>query len=408
MKKFLHFLLSILFLFSFDNLCFAQEPITKKAIIFVPGVLTSGLFYNGSDSSVYKDNEAIFLSPDSKNKVRNVTGIKKFLSHHTDIFCDDNGCPINEKIGISRSDNFPSEFDKSIAKYGYGDACKKIMQFLSKTYDIRNNGNYNVIFFNYDWRLDCTHNADLLKNTILDYDEVVLIGHSCGGLISCKAARELYDIGQLDRIKKFISLATPFNGSVDSFYMLEGGIRTTNDVIGQLIKKMHIDEIFKNFSSNCIATYQLLPTKRYFLYSPSGYIESSNEAKLTYNDTVDFIKSQDYYKDKEGNSKKHLEVAEKFHDALYLDDDTHILSKLDTYLIVGYGYDTVAKISLNNNSVDVAGCTDGDGTVALNESAILDGIDKGRIFKFNCEHSQIVKDDNILNLMAEIIQSTIL
>lgn len=403
MKKFLHFLLSILFVFSVDNLCFAQETLSKKAIIFVPGVLTSGLFYNGGDSPIYKDNEAIFLSMDSENKVRNIVGIKKFLAHYTDIFCDDIGHPINEKIGISRSDNFPSKFDKSIAKYGYSDACKKIMKFLSKTYDIRNNGDYNVIFFNYDWRLDCTYNADLLKNMILDYDEVVLIGHSCGGLISCKAARELYNIGQLGRIKKLISLATPFNGSVDSFYMLESGIRTTNDVIGQLIKKMHIDEIFKNFASNCTATYQLLPTKRYFLHSPSGYIESSNEEKLTYNDTVDFIRNQVYYKDKEGNSKKHLEVAERFHDALYLADDTHILNKLDAYLIVGYGYDTVSKISVNNNSVNVVGYTDGDGTVAINESAILDTVDREKVFKFNCKHSQILKNDNILNLIADII-----
>lgn len=407
MKKIFYFLFTFLFILSSSNLCFAQESKEKKAIIFVPGVLTSGLVYNGNDSSVYKDNEAIFLSPDNENKMRNMIGIKKFLAHYSDIFCDDNGYPINKQIGLSRSNNFPSKFDKSIIKYGYGNSCKSIMKFLSKNYDIKHGGNYNVILFNYDWRLDCSYNANLLKDQILNYDEVILIGYSCGGLVSCKAARELYDIGKLDRVKHFISLATPFNGSVDSFYTLEHGIKTDNDMTGQLMKKMHIPEIFKNFACNCTATYQLLPTKRYFLSSQAGYIESSDKELLNYDDTINFIKNQDYYKDKNGNNKKHLEAAESFHNSLWLDDNTHILNKMDSYLIVGSGYKTMSKMSVssdNTRSIDISNYTDGDGTVALNESAIVNcALDSKRIFKFNCTHSQIINNDNILNLIAKII-----
>ena len=248
-KKLLNVFFSIILLFSYisnyQNTNF--EATTKnKAIIIVSGTFASGLFYRGETCKKYYKNEAVWMPLDDMNKWRMIKGVAKFKFFNKDLFCDENGNPINANIGLPlENEPFLHKVDSDVAKYGVGNSCKKLIDTLSEKFI-----DYKVFLYNYDWRVDIDKASKSLTEEIKKYDEVILIGYSLGGIVACKSAVQTKELGQLEKITKFVSVATPYNGTVEPFYVLNKGMVTENNFMGKAIKFLGIQNIIKNMAPN--------------------------------------------------------------------------------------------------------------------------------------------------------------
>lgn len=399
-------MLSFTLIFSFTgNLVNANDTDsqTKKAMIVVPGLLASGLFYRGDDCTKYYKNESIWIPMDLNYKQRVLKGIIKLGLFSGDICCDENGQVLNKDIGALKENvKFPYEADSNIAKYAVDGSCKKLIDTLSAKYP-----DQDVFMYSYDWRRDMEKASEDLAQIIRKYDQVVLIGHSLGGIVSCKAAMKLKETGDLNKISKFISVAVPYNGATPAFYVLNSGIDTRYDPTARkiLIKLLGIDRLSKNIAKNYEIVFQLLPSKVYFERASRGYLNKDGK-NLNYNETLEFIKNCAFSKKHDGTVKWFANEPQLLLDSLVDKDGKHILNYLDYHLIVGQGADTMAEFDCNLNN-KIIKYVDGDGTVALNESAIpFENISKDKIFKVNFKHQEALSDDKVIeNIMDMIFNS---
>lgn len=381
----------------------------NKAIIVVPGVLASGLFYNGKSNLKYSENELLWMGV-SGSKAQTLKAASKFLLYYKDLFCDESGIPVNKNIGVSKSTNYVYESDSQTANFGILSLFEKMLGELDKNFGINNGGEYKIVFHSYDWRLDCAENSKFLTKEIMKYDEVILVAHSMGGLVSCKSATELLEKNELHRIKAFVSLGVPYNGATDSLYLLEKGYLTGSPIIDRMSQTMGFPEIIKELACNCVAIYELFPTEEFFKRSNSGFVCSVKNEPLSYEDSIRFTKSRSWAKRSNGLTKGHLERAENFHKSLYINGE-HIVNFMNSYFIVGSGLRTMDKILINKdikNNAAVVSYVDGDGTVALNESAIPSGKSLKDVTKVYCQHTEMVGDELTIKHVVNTIYKKIL
>ncbi len=380
----------------------------KKAVIIVPGVLMSGLYYNDKENFKYYENELVWMGVGS-SKIRTVKAISKFLFYYKDLFCDENGTPINKHIGISKGTNYAYESDAKIAKFGVLSLCEKLTDELNKNFSIQNGGEYEIILHNYDWRIDCAENSKLLTEEIMKYDEVMLIGYSLGGLISCKSAAELKEKNELQRIKTFISVAVPYNGAAEALCVLEKGMFTGSNIIDKAIKLIGIPDIMRELSCNCVSTYQLLPTKKFFEKCENGFVCDEQNRLLSYDETLELLKNRSWNKKSDGSDKDFFEKSENFHKSFYVDGN-HIVNLMNSYFIAGSGRKTKSKILIDKkvkNSAEAVEYVDGDSTIALNESAVPDGKTIKDIIKVYSKHNEIFNDESTIKYIVDIISKNI-
>ncbi|UEM24415.1 hypothetical protein JL100_032880 (plasmid) [Skermanella mucosa] len=238
--------------------------------------------------------------------------------------------------------------------------------------------------YHYDWRLDLIQQSDLLAkflNRIDDGNEIVLIGHSMGGLIS----RLLLESGRHDdeawfgRITKFVAIAVPHLGAplallrlvgqngLSSFFMSGGNMK----MLGSNPEK---------FPSG----YQLLPAPGYDCYdetggSPNSLVETAAKFNL------------------QGSGIKALERVHK------------ILGHFDTpnsvayYLAVGDKHNTIGQLRINASGV-IDGMTEpGDGTVPL-WSALPQRFSHLPSSRYASDHVGIVGDVLLHAHLREILE----
>lgn len=189
------------------------------------------------------------------------------------IYCDCGG-PMNGERLYPRRERFTFKLDPHF--YECGRVTTKILKSYHCISIYKNLINrlsrrgVECIPFSYDWRRDVHENASLLVQflTGLDRKNVMLLGHSLGGLL-VRIAFEF--IGGLDprNFSKIFICATPFYGSenimdynTESLIMYK--IKDESVVLKNtpfLIAKTDIDQIFKVFRNTLlylIPTYQLV------------------------------------------------------------------------------------------------------------------------------------------------------
>ncbi len=405
MKKFFNTIISFTLVFSFIanfGIAKADDQPKNKAMILVPGLFASGLFYRGEDCAKYYKNEAIWIPMDTNYKWRVAKGITKFELFNSDLGCDENGELLNKDIGVFKeNESFPYEVDSNIAKYAVDGSGKNLIDTLTAKFPDR-----KVFMYNYDWRRDIEKAAEDLAQTIRQYDEVVLIGYSLGGIVSCKAAMKLKESGDLNKISKFISVAVPYNGTTQPFYVLNSGMYVGNDLRGKFIKFLGIHNIVKEIAKNCEIAFQMLPSEKYFERAEEGYLNKDGKV-LNYSETLDFIRNCEFSKKSDGTVKAFLSNPQVLFESLVDKDGKHILNYLDYHLVVGCGVDTISKFDCNLSAPVVSKYVDGDGTVALKESAIpFDGIDSSKIFKVKASHQQVISDNRVVEDIVNVISGS--
>lgn len=292
----------------------------NRAIIVVPGIMGSNLKRNDNNKSVWAD----WLTDG------NPENVPKIISAFDSLECSDDG--ESKKEIIAEND------------YGFGNIYENILVELQekcgKVYDIK--------FFAYDWRKSVGKLADDLKKYIEDYDEVVFVAHSMGGLVT-ESYIAKYDGAKVD---KQITAGTPFWGTPVMLNVLNTGD------LGYILDINFIEKVFlrtvlplklRNFES----CYDLLPNEIYTekasltpVYDLVGTLIGTNILNYDfkkYDEHINKFYNEDLWKRAKDN-----------HKSIY---DRHNKEKKEKKIkriaLVGYGETTIVRNEKDRDKNDV-------------------------------------------------------
>ncbi len=234
----------------------------------------------------------------------------------------------------------------SLEKHYY----KKLENYLKDIAD-------TVTPFPYDWRQNNLDQITLLENYLDEKaDEIILVAHSMGGLIA-KAFLNYFAANNpvvIEKVKKLITLGTPWKGSPFAYRTLKYGIDVF-DKLPIVITKTISKKIAPKFES----LYQLLPTQSY----NQEYVNRKNITFLN-------IEGKNIldWDDVEKNHYLPLLKENGFSYQKTLDDFYNLLSdsiSIDHHEIIGTGYETICMIKENQLHEPEGVFGDGDSTVPI-------------------------------------------
>lgn len=275
--------------------------------------------------------------------------------------------------------------------YGANNTYKTLYNELNNAFG----SSFDVIFFDYDFRLSNTSAASKLASELSGYSEVVLVAHSMGGLVASKYLAN--SSTNRSKTTAFISLGTPYLGAAKCIDVMESGEMIGMSILG--INVTLFKNTIKNMSKNCYAAYQLLPTSKY--YSVTGYYPVSVSG-TNYSNATTVLKNTAWGKKSDGTVKPMFSTATTFHSSLYT-NNVHVknFSDVTSYTLAATGEDTIAKVSLDSN-YEVTALTYsnlGDETV-LKASA---GLGTPNYTYTGTTHTGMVSDSTVISRVKKII-----
>lgn len=336
--------------------------IYKKAIIIVPGIMGSQIFADGSItvpsggfgdfSNTFADGTRLWDPSTSTGQLILVE--EKILA----LECNSSGI---EKYSTKVNSPTINQYDLG-GSFQYG-ATDIYRQLYNAMYESFYDDNYDIVFYEYDWRQDPYDTAVELSAFITQkhYGDIVFVSHSMGGLVSSYYLS--LGTSQRKSVDKHISVGTPYLGSVEMPYMyVTGNIR--DDFFENFIVSNSVQEIAYNLPS----IYALFP----FEQNWNQYMSYRSSPDVT---TV----CQDYETTMEVLSRYMPNwndgIAEDVFSnraRLFRSNGLHITTLVDSYYIIGTGEETTYSTSglLDNlinptqfNGFTLSKNNAGDGTV---------------------------------------------
>lgn len=257
----------------------------------------------------------------------------------------------------------------------------KIVNTLKKKYGEQ------VETFYYDWRQNNLCHVKKLQSMICERnaDEVIIVAHSMGGIIAKLFLNTCADKLVRNKVKKLITLGTPWLGSAEAYNALKFGKETPYVISSEKSKEI-----------NCYfpSVYQLLPRREYItklLKENIGFYVKENVPQSwenTYNYYCELLKSN-------GHGKK---VLDEYYNAL------RSPLSIEHHEIIGYNKPTFLSIIENLGEETQGYIASGDGTVTL-LSAVSRAASKQ--YFIECEHEGLVKREEVLQLLISIIDNNI-
>ncbi len=408
----------------------------KKAIIILPGIMGSNIVDATTGDPLWAplENSAgnIELNASAFTKLMNRKEVKDLLDVDgpkgafewlrkmrvnpdgtTNVACEpqqilDNGCV---------------KFDKSYY-FGTVNYYEKFYNFMWDNFS----DEYDVRLFEYDWRLDNSVSAKKLEQFIKDhkYKEVVLIGHSMGGVLASTFIAS--SDANAKKVSKFISLGTPYFGAHKAMRVLNdpmsmlGDFSSLLDKVKPILNNMNKDyegdafqDLFDGFMSfvNDLPTlYQLLP------YEDMVGAYSDNNPDLNGHGiiTIDGEPVNDYTKyieffDNFTSNKRCVNNMVKWQQEQYR-NGKHATEYVDTTFFVGNGLETESGssfVSDGNGGYKMQASVNsswGDGTVALYSASCGHPLTDPRLVEMKgVSHGDLVSNDATLDKIAQIIKS---
>lgn len=247
----------------------------------------------------------------------------------------------------------------------------------------------NFCVFPYDWRINNIKQLELLEGYIdLSADEIIIIAHSMGGLIAKLFINEYKGTEIGSKIKKLITLGTPWLGAADAYKTLKYGKSLYWGIILR-------NEDAKKISPTFPSIYQLLPNEQYFkeIYEKEG-IPFLSEPGMVYEDWDSLYKEkiEEYFKKCKG---RYNEVFGDFRKLL--DQELEV----EHHEIVGFGVETIIALSENETEEIDAHFRNGDGTVPL-FSAVSNSTKQ--YFLRNVEHDKLPKNSVAIDIIRCILE----
>ncbi len=385
-----------------DDGNFASECIVnvyfKKAIIIVPGVMGTELELV-SDVSLFDKYEIAKAGTKVWPPYEGTAGFDS-IAKLSALTCHSDGSSVFELR------------ERNLDNYGSFDNYKNLYTELSNKF----NSERDVLFFGYDWRKPNSESGNRLATRVKEYDRVVIVAHSMGGLV---ASHMLKDDKAKRRIDKLITLGTPFLGSLEMLTLMANGeldavgkaLEGLGEIGALLADEIIMQPLLREMSRDIPSLYELLPTRQYFTLGNKNYL-----SRLGRSGVIKKYNSFDSTKDElfssfSGLNEELFDLATKSNDSLW-NGNEHITYGVDSYYIVGEGQSTLCDFTLSEYNTNWSNITSaGDGTVTSYSASINEKY-ASRTFYVKALHNDLAKlgtgsDQNIIGFVIGIIEGDI-
>ena len=247
---------------------------------------------------------------------------------------------------------------------------------------------FDILFFDYDWRLSNAAAATKLATFVSNYDEIVLVAHSMGGLVASKFLAN--SAANRNKTAALITLGTPFAGAAKCLNVMETGEMLEFGLFGFTVA------VFKSFikglAINSYAAYQLLPTSTYYSITGEYPIKIGG---TNYTNAMTYVPNMSWAKKSNNATKPMVSGATSFHSSL-VTSGTHVIDRNDVtvYTIGSSGTNTISSIWYDSSYqiTNLLYTNAGDGTV-LRKSAGYGTPD----YTSSATHPGLVSDSTVIN-----------
>lgn len=245
---------------------------------------------------------------------------------------------------------------------------------------------YKASAFGYDWRKNINEEIVLEVHksfsNLKDVEEIIVVGHSMGGLVVKAYMDYLKKSGLENKISKVITIGTPWKGSPDSFQILTNGIQ----------KFLYPNpEITKRLSRTFPSVFQLLPSKQYC--DELNYLEDGGR----------YLNWQESFSQLEKLEGMHVKNTSSINNELYEIINRDWAFEVEHHNIIGVQHGTLSRIPLGNDKTKIKGL-DGDATVPL--FSALPPNKKSEVYFVKASHMGLVKYPPVLDLVKNLVLKT--
>lgn len=241
--------------------------------------------------------------------------------------------------------------------------------------------------FGYDWRLELWDVCPDLHNLLSQFDssdEIIIVAHSMGGLLTHTYCQWAEQKKILPNIKTVITIGTPWKGAPDSYKALRYGI----DKGFFFPSKKTVAEVGRTFPS----LYQLLPSREYCY---NGHYLKIGGRELTWKDSMDHIKTL---------SGCNVRNFDSLNMNTHISLNTAWPNSIEHFNIIGFKHGSVGTITIMEDDQDLMTPVDGDGTVPI-ESAKPSNAFNSTIVYAHATHQGLTNHKPVLEWIQKLIGS---
>jgi pimeloyl-ACP methyl ester carboxylesterase len=385
------------------NLITYKNTSTVSAIIYLPGVVGSGLIDSNGDPvwDPYDSDHTIdeLWGDGAMSMVLDFLFGEEYSSTTSSILSDileGNSDSILKLLtptedGDIVDNGIVAASSTTSLSCGALNAYKNIYDGLYEEF----NEDVPVYFFQYDWRQDIRISGEELEEFINDngFDEVIICAHSMGNLVVSNYLARSEE--NRDKTKSYMALAGPFYGSTEVLSLYENpysyldaimDIVNNNNILKNLFGDS-IEDIFENqflpLLYNMASVGQMLPTIEYSNalkeYYGTAFITTDGQEITTNEQLMEFYLSRPWAKKTDGELRKFMTEFADFQDSYMVDvdgEEVHSSYLVDTLYFVGTGVNTEVAINMVNGEYSNSIYENlGDGVVPLYSATLGRSID---------------------------------
>lgn len=292
---------------------------------------------------------------------------------------------------------------------------------------------YEVVVWQYDWRLDNLYSAKKLDQFIQSkgYDKIVFVTHSMGGNVVSQYLAD--NEKNKAKVELFIPLSTPFFGSIEAYYFLTEGLFSN---VGGLLNSVPMEQgrvdfspyytgiipnlvngikpLLKELGGNLPSLYMLSPFEEYSAdpeYATGETPVRIDGVYITHTDAHEYFKGLDIAKKKDNSPKPGFELYKAYQAGHLVEIDgklKHISNTVNTHYIVGYGIKTLKTLDINTETGRVQGIEQnlwGDGVVSIYSGTAGNPKDAANVYILEgSSHLSITTDQQCVDKVVEIIR----
>lgn len=257
--------------------------------------------------------------------------------------------------------------------------------------------------FAYDWRKDNLSTVERLHERLerihTNYEEIYLVAHSMGGLLSKILLNVYFEESYIEKINKLITVGTPWHGSLDAYKTLKYG-KSIPDTFPHSI--VLTKEKSKTLAKQFPSIYQLFPDESY-----EERLRNEYGLPILHEDNKDVTINEIFNREDVVSQFVNLDVTYELLISAFkekINSSNEQTNHIEHHEIIGVGITTLSSIDINNRNEANAHFKNGDGTVPI-FSAKSD-FANNRYYVKNAKHDKLVKNHDSLKIIEQLISGT--
>ncbi|OAB30207.1 hypothetical protein PMSD_20695 [Paenibacillus macquariensis subsp. defensor] len=241
--------------------------------------------------------------------------------------------------------------------------------------------------YGYDWRKDLEDVCSDLHNLLSNFknDEIFIVAHSMGGLLSHTYCHWAQQLGELNNIKKVITLGTPWKGTPDALKVLKYGIKDKGYFFPNADTVLKASRTFPSI-------YQLLPSIEYC--KEKDYLNVNGRA-MRWKECMDYVEKLD------GCNVQSIQNLNK---KIYQSLMQPWPNEIEHYNVIGVNQGSVGKIRIGDNGHDNLEPVDGDGVVPLHSALPYSSFNSKSVVYAEASHQGLTIAPNVIEWVKSILE----